>query len=193
MRSGTKWRASGFSIVEAIIAAAVILVGLSALFAASGQSMELLKQARFSASASQIAQQRMEMLRRTGAANLLSATAVQTLMATKPDSELEMQATSNLAETLQITPYPSGSPIVINATRSGGSISTASTGATSLSGTHRGYRVDLQISWNDRMHAGTNKQVQKFAMYFGRYGIAPGTITSSTYAPAGSALTFTSY
>lgn len=111
---------NGFTLIEAMMAAAMSALFLGSLFAINASSMQTIKMARESAAASQVLQQRIESMRIANwhqitdadwiAANLLNADA--------PGSA-NLKA---ISETLILAPYGSGTVGNTQLTRSGGSV-----------------------------------------------------------------------
>ena len=122
---------NGFTLIEAMMAAAISALFLGSLFAINTSSMQTIKMARESAAASQVLQQRIESMRIANwhqitdadwiAANLLNSDA--------PGS-VNLKA---ISETLTLAPYGSGTVGNIQLTRSSGSVAINTRNTTLLS------------------------------------------------------------
>ncbi|MEY2484489.1 MAG: hypothetical protein QOG67_3567 [Verrucomicrobiota bacterium] len=106
MRCSTNSRRSGFTLVEAMIAAAISALFLGSLFAINVSSMQTIKMARESAAASQVLQQRVESMR---IANWHQITDADWIKANLLNSDAPGTVSlRSVSENLTVMPYGSG-------------------------------------------------------------------------------------
>ena len=106
----------GFTLVEVVVATALVVFALAGIFAMHGQSMDVMRSARDSSSASQVLQQRVEQLRMSRFDAFATSSGLATLMdgaAGATDSEREMAGVRNFSEsvTMSVFPRPGVSPV----------------------------------------------------------------------------------
>ena len=181
----------GFSLVEVVVATALVTLGLSGIYAMQGRTLQVMRSARDSGSASQLLQQRVEDLRLSEYADVAKSTGLVSLMngsGGKMESEDELTHARNLQEYVTISTYvrPGVSPIPatqsFTVTRTRGVATATSTGDLSAQSQ---VMVRLWVTWQDRFKT----QRREFATVLSRGGVSPrgisrrpetgGTIASS--------------
>lgn len=139
-------RPAGFTLIEVLIAGAVVVIGLAAVFVVSGQCRRLSKESRDLSLSSQVLQERMENLRSTmfsGSNSTITSSRLATLIA---------NPTFSGTACFQLT--GTESIIVTSAVGSSGSLS-ASRSVLAGSGTATGSdvsypaKVELTLTWNE--------------------------------------------
>lgn len=95
----------GVTIIEVLVAALLIIMGLGGVFAINTRCMHLLRSTRQVTASSQMLQQRMEMLRSKPWPEISNAAALQTLLCTSTESEKEL-ADAGVVETVNVTIPP---------------------------------------------------------------------------------------
>ena len=151
-------RRGGFTVVEAAVAGAIIILFLTSLFALNSTVMRLLGSAAQTAGASQHLQQRVEQVRLANWSQVTDPAWVQAnLLGTQTDSSVSLPG---MQETLTVTPYvsPSSAPTATKTVAPPAfTVTRAATGAVSVSPV--GYasaaamanqemvQVDLTITW----------------------------------------------
>jgi uncharacterized protein (TIGR02598 family) len=121
MRFGTQTTRAGFTLIEAIIAAAISALFLSSLFAMNLASMETIRSAKESTAASQALQQRMESMR---IANWHEVTDAAWLRDNLLNTDVPGgEQLKSLVETVTLVPYGSSSLGNTQLTRTNGSAS----------------------------------------------------------------------
>ncbi len=146
----------GFTVVEAAVAGAIIILFLTSLFALNSTMMRVLGAAAETASASQDLQQRVEQVRLANWSQITDCNWVQAnLLATPTDASINLPG---LQETLTVTPYvsPSSSapttalPPAFTVTRAAAGTVTVtpagSTTSTAMANLEM-VRIDLTITW----------------------------------------------
>ncbi len=118
MKFGASNRRAGFTLLEAVVAAAISALFLSSLFAMNLSSMETIRAAKESTAASQALQQRMESMRIANWHEVTDAVWLRDnlLNTDVPGSE----QLKNLTETVTLVPYGSSSVGNTQLTRSNG-------------------------------------------------------------------------
>jgi hypothetical protein len=127
--SSNRKRASlgGFTLVENVMACALVAVGMAGTYLVNGQSMSILRMAKDEASASQVLQQRVEHLRIANWQRITNPTWIRDyILNASADGSA---ALASLNETITISPY-TGTSSGNTFTRVGG---TASAGASNVS------------------------------------------------------------
>ena len=97
----TRPRSKGFSIVEVMIAAALVSVGLGSIAAMAGRTIHTLRSTRQVVAASHVLQQRIESIRGKPWPEISNATAMALLMQAPVESEQEL-AEWNLSENVTV-------------------------------------------------------------------------------------------
>jgi uncharacterized protein (TIGR02598 family) len=121
MRFGTQTTRAGFTLIEAIIAAAISALFLSSLFAMNLASMDTIRSAKESTAASQALQQRMESMRIANWHEVTDATWLRdNLLNTDVPGGEQLKS---LVETVTLVPYGSSSLGNTQLTRTNGSAS----------------------------------------------------------------------
>jgi prepilin-type N-terminal cleavage/methylation domain-containing protein len=147
----------GFTLVEVMVAASLIILCLTGIYTMQAQGMMLLRQGRNAGATSQMLQQRVEQLRGSAYSTVTSSTGLASLMngasATMP-SELELVGVRNLTETITVFPYyrPSVTPPVTSQSFTITRINRVATGpgtATSLAAEPQ-VKAHLRVFWADR-------------------------------------------
>lgn len=82
----------GFTIIEVMVAAALIGVATGSIIAMNSQAFRTLRASHLAAASSQVLQQRVEMIRARPWAEIASATALARLMSTPTESEPELSS-----------------------------------------------------------------------------------------------------
>jgi Tfp pilus assembly protein PilV len=95
----------GVTIIEVLVAALLIIMGLGGVFAINARCMHLLRSTRQVTAGSQVLQQRMEMLRSRPWPEISNAVALQTLLSSSTESEKEL-ADAGVVETVNVTIPP---------------------------------------------------------------------------------------
>jgi Tfp pilus assembly protein PilV len=148
---------SGFTLVEVLVAAGLIILVLTGIYTMQAQAMQILRGSRNASSASQMMQQRVEQLRGLSYAKAASSASVLALMngaSGGTQAEREMIGARNLTESVTIFPYyrPSVTPPTTSQsftiTRSGNT-ATGPTTATTLSAQSQ-IKASLRVTWDDR-------------------------------------------
>lgn len=145
----------GFTVVEAAVAGAIIILFLSSLFALNSTVMRLLGAARDTASASQDLQQRVEQVRLANWTQITDPTWVQAnLLGTPTDASTNLPG---LQETLTVTPYVSPSsaapktvppPFIITRTPAGTvTVSPPGYASSAAMANQEMVQIDLTITW----------------------------------------------
>ena len=134
-RRGRRTRRDGFTVVEAAVAGAIIILFLTSLFALNSTVMRLLGSAAETASASQDLQQRVEQIRLANWSQITDSSWVQTnLLGTQTDASINLPG---LQETITVTAYvsPSTAPAAIKTTAAPSpfTVTRASTGVVTVS------------------------------------------------------------
>ncbi len=122
-------RATAFTLVETMVAMAVSMISLVALFAATGQAIRIVRSGQEIAAASQMLQQRIESFRYTPPwTNITTAAGITTLVTTAAATATNFK---NATETFSVEPYPAGgTPLVVTRTPLGALSTTGSSLAT---------------------------------------------------------------
>jgi uncharacterized protein (TIGR02598 family) len=121
MRFGTQTTRAGFTLIEAIIAAAISALFLSSLFAMNLASMETIRSAKESTASSQALQQRMESMRIANWHEVTDAAWLRdNLLNTDVPGGAQLKS---LVETVTLVPYGSSSLGNTQLTRTNGSAS----------------------------------------------------------------------
>ena len=152
---GVRGNRGGFTVVEAAVAGAIIILFLSSLFALNSTVMRLLGAARDTASASQNLQQRVEQVRLANWSQITDAAWVQTnLLGTPTDASANLPG---LQETLTVTPYISPSstatkppppPFTVTRAPAGTvTITPAGYASSAAMGNQEMVQIDLTITW----------------------------------------------
>ena len=146
----------GFTVVEAAVAGAIIILFLTSLFALNSTVMRLLGAAAETASASQDLQQRVEQVRLANWSQITDPAWVQAnLLGTPTDASVNLPG---LQETMTVTPYISPSstapatapPAAFTVTRSSvGTVTVTPAGYASAAAmaNQEMVRIDLTITW----------------------------------------------
>ena len=150
-------RRDGFTVVEASVAGAIIILFLTSLFALNSTVMRLLGSSAETASASQELQQRVEQVRLANWNQITDPTWVQTyLLGQATDASVNLP---NLQETLVVTTYvsPSSSAATAASAANGATfkVMRSATGAVTMPSSYNPsalvnqemVQVDLTISW----------------------------------------------
>jgi prepilin-type N-terminal cleavage/methylation domain-containing protein len=160
---------SGFTLVEMMVACAIIAFGIASIYLLNSQCLAVLKSAKDEASASQVLQQRIEQLRIANWQRVTSTTWIRdNLLNTSADGSNPL---TNLAETVVVTPYNSSSTPVPNPnkfTRTAG-VAAADGGNTSLLN-ETGVQVMWKITWNGVPNGKSHKRETMTVL--GKGGIA---------------------
>lgn len=113
--SPLRLRARGFSIVEVMIAAALVAVGLGSIAAMAAKTLHTLRSTRQVVAASHLLQQRIEAMRGKPWPEMANAAALAVLMQTPVASEPEL-AEWNVCETVTVrVPDPAAANLVADA------------------------------------------------------------------------------
>ncbi len=149
----------GFTVVEAAVAGAIIILFLTSLFALNSTVMRLLGAAAETSSASQDLQQRVEQVRLANWSQITSPPWVQAnLLGTPTDASVNLPG---LQETLTVTPYvsPSSAPAPATATAPPAAFTVTRNALGTVTVTPAGYassaamanqemvQIDLTITW----------------------------------------------
>ena len=153
--AGRRGSRGGFTVVEAAVAGAIIILFLSSLFALNSTVMRLLGAARDTASASQDLQQRVEQVRLANWSQITDASWVQAnLLGTPTDASTNLPG---LQETLTVTPYVTPSSVAPTVVPPPFTVTRTPTGTVTV--TPSGYafsatmanqemvQIDLTITW----------------------------------------------
>jgi prepilin-type N-terminal cleavage/methylation domain-containing protein len=179
MSRRSRARQSGFSLVEVVVATALVTLGLSGIYAMQGQTLQVMRSARDSGSASQLLQQRIEDLRMCNYADVTKSAGLVFLMngsGGKMDSEDELAHLRNLRESVTISTYaragvtPVPAEQAFTVTRTNG-VATAST-ALDLSAQTQ-VMVRLGVTWSDR----SKSHRREFTTVMSRGGVSPRGIS----------------
>ena len=173
-------RRDGFTVVEATVAGAIIILFLTSLFALNSTVMRLLGSAAQTASASQDLQQRVEQVRLANWSQITDASWVQTnLLGTQTDASINLPG---LQETLTVSQYVSPSTAATAAKTTAApspfTVTRAASGAVSVSQSDSApsssvvnqemVQVDLTIRW-----PGWNRQrTRALTTVVSRWGIS---------------------
>ncbi len=145
-------RSGGFTLVDAMLATAICGFALTALFAATGQALHVVKSAREAGCANELLQQRMEAFRSytppplpvisASWSNLLSPTAASKFLtnATAIGSSLP-----GASETFTISDYPNATNTFTISRSASGAVTT--TGSALLT-SQRCVKITGQVTWN---------------------------------------------
>lgn len=95
----------GVTIIEVLVAAVLIMMGLGGVFAINTRCMHLLRTTRQVTASSQMLQQRMEILRSKAWPEVSNAAALRVLMCTGTESEKEL-ADAEIVETVSVSVPP---------------------------------------------------------------------------------------
>lgn len=136
----------GATLVEAIIAAAVLAVALAGICVTNWRTIHVLYVDKQQAAASYCLQQRVEQLRNGGWTMVTSGSSVQALFNTQPS------AASNIpgfAEEVSINSYPTPAGTAIDVSESAANTATLNTNNTTFASGATGsmVKVDLSITW----------------------------------------------
>ena len=159
-------RRDGFTVVEAAVAGAIIILFLTSLFALNSTAMRILGSARETASASQSLQQRVEQIRLANWPQITDVNWVQsTLLAAQTDASVNLPG---LQETITVTSYtsPSSSPadltalpeyatFTVNRSATGAVTVTSGAGTTAAMASQQMVQIDLTITWPGWNHPRT--------------------------------------
>ena len=151
-------RRDGFTVVEAAVAGAIIILFLTSLFALNSTVMRILGASRETASASQSLQQRVEQVRLANWSQITDVNWVQsTLLATQTDASVNLPG---LQETITVTSYvsPSSSPaditampapaaFTVNRSATGAVTVTSGAGTTAGMASQQMVQIDLTLTW----------------------------------------------
>jgi hypothetical protein len=135
----------GATILEAVLAGALIALFMAGLFEMNARNIQLLKTGKESFAATIVLEERLEQLRCGKWTEITSAAFVQTILAAPPSSGGQLPA---LSEQITITAYPPAAPpaAAITVTRSAaGAVAVASDNA--LMPKEDLVRVDLRVTW----------------------------------------------
>ena len=98
----TRFDTTGFTLVEVMVSVLLIAVGLGSIFAVNSESAHTLRAARQAAVASQILQQRIEVIRNRTWAEISSAGALTTILQKATESEKELPG--SFSEVIAVSP-----------------------------------------------------------------------------------------
>ncbi len=145
---------AAFTVLEASIAGAIIMLFLTSLFALNSNMMRLLGSASETANASQSLQQRVEQVRLSNWQQVSDPVWVSTnLFGTMTDASINLPG---LTETITVSPYYAPSSLAAAANPGSFTVTRISTGAVSISpagfsstalGSQEMLQVDLVVSW----------------------------------------------
>ena len=172
---------AGFTVVEASVAGAIIILFLTSLFALNSTVMRLLGSAAETASASQNLQQRIEQVRLANWTQITDPAWVQiNLLGTQTDASVNLPG---LQETLTVTPYVSPStsavaakaaalpppPFTVTRSPAGAvTVSPAGYASSAAMASQEMVQVDLTLSW-----PGWNRQrTRALTTLVSRWGIS---------------------
>lgn len=139
----SKAAAAGFTLLENVVACAVIAIGLAGTYLVNGQCMGVLRMAKDEASASQVLQQRIENLRIANWQRISSPTWIRDNILNAPADGAATLA--NLTEKVTITPYK-GTLTTTNTFTRTGTTATAGAGNASLV-TENSVAVTWDVTW----------------------------------------------
>jgi Tfp pilus assembly protein PilV len=101
-------RLAGVTIVEVLLSAVLIFIGLGSIFEMNTHSIELLRATHLTAASTQMLQERVETIRSKAWPEMSNSTALAILMQTPAQSEVEMSAPA-LTETITMSVPPTAS------------------------------------------------------------------------------------
>ena len=172
-------RRDGFTVVEAAVAGAIIILFLTSIFSLNSIVMRLLGAAAETASASQDLQQRVEQVRLANWTQITDPTWLQSnLLGTQTDASVNLPG---LQETLTVTPYvspctvpspsatPPPGPFTVTRTTTGTvTVSPAGYASTAAMANQEMVQIDLTITW-----PGWNRQrTRALTTLVSRWGIS---------------------
>lgn len=165
---GLRKRASmaAFTLLESVVACAVIAVGLAGTYAVNGQCMNVLRMAKDEASASQVLQQRVEHLRIGNWQRVTSPTWIATnILNASADGSVKL---NNLVETVSVVPYP------ITGTDNPNTFRRDNSGVTSGSNVSFLSQNALVITWRAEWNGLPNgkKHTREIVTVLGKGGVA---------------------
>jgi Tfp pilus assembly protein PilV len=106
---------AGVTIVEVLLSAVLIFIGLGSIFEMNTHSIELLRATHLTAASTQMLQERVETIRSKAWPEISNSTALAILMKTPTQSEIEMSAPA-LTETITISaPQTANGQVMPNA------------------------------------------------------------------------------
>lgn len=173
---------AGFTIIELLVSALLIALAVGSIMAMNTQSMHTLRDSHLAAAASQVLQQRVEMMRALPWPEITNTAALSELMAIATESEREM-AEAKLTEKLTITvPNDTTGPAVngpssFNLVRRNGTVTCGAPGDFVAQPT---LLFEGAVSWTDStgVHARTLRTV------IGRNGLTRAGIFGSSLGRA---------
>lgn len=142
---------AGITIIEVMIAALLIGLATGSIMSINAHSLRILQSSHYAAAASQVLQQRVEMLRRATWPELSNDIALAKLMANATESEVELTP-SEVTETLtlMVPTDPPAAPLTggttISMSRQHGSVTVGQTGDL---GAQPSLLVESGIVWKD--------------------------------------------
>jgi Tfp pilus assembly protein PilV len=142
---------AGITIIEVMIAALLIGLATGSIMEINAHSLRILQSSHLAAAASQVLQQRVEMLRRATWPELSNDIALAKLMATATESEVELvpaQVTETLTLSVPQDPPtgPQGGSTSVALSRTRGAVTVGQTGDL---GTEPSLLVENGIVWKD--------------------------------------------
>jgi len=148
-----KKRLGAFSMVDVMVAVAVVALGITALFAANNRSTLMLRSSKQAAVASKCLQQRIEQLRSYNWSEVTDAGSLQSLYATPPLPSVEIPGFAEKVTISAFTPATStestapapAAPLLVVIRDATGAVSLDSDAPDLVDGI--GVRVDVQITW----------------------------------------------
>jgi Tfp pilus assembly protein PilV len=150
-RASTFPRQAGITIIEVMIAALLIGLATGSIMSINAHSLRILQSSHYAAAASQVLQQRVEMLRRATWPELSNDIALSKLMANATESEVELTP-NEVSETLTLTvptdppAAPQAGSTTVSMSRNHGTVSVVQTGDL---GAQPSLLVESAIVWKD--------------------------------------------
>lgn len=171
--------AAGVTIVEVLIAAVMIFIGLGSIFEMNTQSIQLLRATHLTAASTQMLQERVEVLRSKPWPEVSNSDALAILMQTPAPSEKELVA-PNLTETMSVSaPQIVNGQIAANAPvfqvrRQNGAVKILQSGDLGMQSL---LLADILITWG----ATQNPQERKLRVILSRTGLTRSGIFGSVF------------
>src|SRR4051812_23604383 len=146
MRTAIQRAVKGATIIEAVIAGALIALFLGGVFQMNARNIQLLKTGKESFAATVVLEERLEQVRCGKWTDITSAAYLQTILANPPSSGAQL---SNLSEQITVSAYPAAAPPA-----AANSVTRSSAGAGAVVPSNAALpkedlvRVDLRVTWS---------------------------------------------
>jgi Tfp pilus assembly protein PilV len=166
LKRRSKAASAGFTLLENVVACAIIAVGLAGTYLVNGQCMGVLRMAKDEAAGSQVLQQRVENLRIANWQRISSPTWIRDNILNAPADGAS--TLSNLTEKVSITPYKGTLTTTNTFTRTSGTAAAGPSNASLV--TENAVQVTWNVSWTGVPKGKTH--TRELVVVLGKGGIA---------------------